>query len=210
MATIAITQINLRPVQEFTGDRMKQAQRMNADVRTGIAQSIHQVRTLTHRTVLASLGLGGLAYDGARRRATDSWEFLDRAEQRGEEIEHNVVTSVSGRVHQLETQASAELRKLHIPVPSAPAVPTVPGKQVINKPLDWTVRRISLRRQENGLSQWPIDGYDALSAQQIVGMTKSLSADSLGKVRAYEASNKARVTVLRTVDMELQKQLAVA
>ena len=163
MTVVTITQINLRPVQEFTGDRMKQAQRVNSSVRTGFAQSIEQVRSVAYRTVLASVGLGGLAFDGARRKAVDGWELLDKAEERGEEIEQMVMTGVSDQVHRLETQAGNELRKLRVQLPSVPAVPSipaVPGSQIISdqldKPLDWTVRRFTIQRQANGAVHAPL------------------------------------------------------
>lgn len=217
MTVVTITQINLRPVQEFTGDRMKQAQRVNSSVRTGFAQSIEQVRSVAYRTVLASVGLGGLAFDGARRKAVDGWELLDKAEERGEEIEQMVMTGVSDQVHRLETQAGNELRKLRVQLPSVPAVPSipaVPGSQIISdqldKPLDWTVRRFTIQRQANGAVHAPLTDYDELTAQQVIDLLGQMDASGLEKARAYEAKGKARVTVLRAIDTELAKKLSVA
>ena len=213
MTEAKITQINLRPVQEFTGDRMKQAQRMNSDLRTGVEQRVHQVRELTHSTLLASIGLGGLAYDNAWRRIADSWEFLDKAELRGEEIEQNMTTRLSDRVHRLEEQAGNELRKFQVKLPSIPdipAVPNVPGRQIVGKRLDWNVRRFSIRAQKNGAEQAPLSGYDKLSVHEIIDTVGHMDADKLEKMRVYEANGKARVTVLRTIDSQLEKKLAVA
>lgn len=213
MAEVKITQINLRPVQEFTGDRMKQAQRMNSDLRTGVAQRVHQVRGLTHSTLLAGIGLGGLAYDNAWRRITDSWEFLDKAELRGEEIEQNMTTRLSDHVHRLQEQAGSELRRLRVQlpsVPSTPPVPNLPGRQVVGRQFNWTVRRFSIPGQKNGSAHLPITGYDEISVQEIIDMVGQLDADKLERMRAYEANGKARITVLRTIDAQLEKKLAVA
>jgi len=212
MAEVKITQINLRPVQEFTGDRVKQAQRMNSDLRTGIGQRIHRVRELTHSTLLAGMGLGGLAYDSAWRRIADSWEFLDKAELRGEEIEQNMASRLNDGVHRLEVQAGNELRKFRVQLPNIPDVPAVsnvPGRQVVRKRLDWTVNRFNIRARKNGVDQIPLSNYDELSAHDIIDMVRQMDADTLESLRAYEANGKARVTVLRAIDSQLEKKLAV-
>jgi hypothetical protein len=46
----------------------------------------------------------------------------------------------------------------------------------------------------------PIPDYDALSASQVASRLAGLSADELAAVRAYEAANRARKTVLAAVD----------
>lgn len=201
MAENKISQINLRPVQEFTGDRMMQAQRCNRTVRNGIAYGVQQMRTVTHRTFLAAIGLSGLAYDGVRRRLEDSREYLEKAEQRGEEIESEMSARLNERVHQLENQAGDELRKLNLPA--------VPGRQSVSKPLDWTVRRFSSRPHGNGAEHEPLSGYDELTAQAIIDMVDELDANAVQAVRVYEAEHKGRVTVLRALDTALKARLAV-
>lgn len=49
----------------------------------------------------------------------------------------------------------------------------------------------------------PIEGYDALSAKEVVAKLDGLDAATLQAVRAYEAAHKNRVTVLREIDAKL-------
>ncbi len=46
----------------------------------------------------------------------------------------------------------------------------------------------------------PFDGYDSLTAQQVVKLLGSLPMAELGLVREYEVANRARQTVLTRID----------
>ncbi len=46
----------------------------------------------------------------------------------------------------------------------------------------------------------PFDGYQSLAAAQVVQLLGRLSADELAEVRAYEAANRARRTILAKLD----------
>ncbi len=46
----------------------------------------------------------------------------------------------------------------------------------------------------------PFDGYDSLTAQQVVKLLGSLPMAELGLVREYEVANRARRTVLTRID----------
>jgi hypothetical protein len=49
----------------------------------------------------------------------------------------------------------------------------------------------------------PIEGYDALAASQIVARLSGLDEDGLVRVQQYEASHRARRTVLHRIDQLL-------
>jgi len=59
-----------------------------------------------------------------------------------------------------------------------------------------------LRPQHNGAEavKLAIPDYDSLSASQVVPRLESLSAGELDAVRAYEASNRGRKTILNKID----------
>lgn len=46
----------------------------------------------------------------------------------------------------------------------------------------------------------PIEGYDELSAQEIVAKLADLDPESIESIRAYEAANKNRVTIIREIE----------
>jgi hypothetical protein len=72
------------------------------------------------------------------------------------------------------------------PPPAASPKPPAPKRPVPKRSLDVT--------------RLPIPDYDALSASQVTSRLAGLSADELEAVRAYEAANRARKTVLAAVD----------
>jgi UDP-glucose 4-epimerase len=52
----------------------------------------------------------------------------------------------------------------------------------------------------------PLSGYDALSAEELVGLIASLEAPALRRLREYEASNRARAAVLDALDRALSRK----
>jgi|GEM_PF-4560243 len=199
--------INLRPVQEYTGDRIKQVERFNRDVRNAIDQSVHQTREIAHRALTTGLGMGGLAVIKVRETVGGGRELFEKAEHRGEDMEHALISRVNDRVQHLETQAGEELRRLRTRMGGVPA-PTV-----VNEQVDWAVTRMRTLagRKNGGKSQaLPLPSYDDLTAKQVINMLDGLDANDLTKLRQYEAEGKARVTVLRAIDEKLKTKLAVA
>jgi hypothetical protein len=53
-------------------------------------------------------------------------------------------------------------------------------------------------------AQFPIDGYDELTVEEISGRLGGLSADDLREVRDYEERNKNRETVLEQLDRKIR------
>jgi hypothetical protein len=60
------------------------------------------------------------------------------------------------------------------------------------------------RRWAPAAGQLPIPSYDSLSASQVVQRLAGLSREEVAAVRAYEASNRARATVLAKADQLLK------
>jgi hypothetical protein len=53
-------------------------------------------------------------------------------------------------------------------------------------------------------AQFPIEGYDELTVEEISGRLGGLSADDLREVRDYEERNKNRETVLEQLDRKIR------
>ena len=207
MAETKTIRINLRPVQEYAGDRIKRVKRLNSDLRKGIGHSVHQSREVTGRALTTGLGMGGLALVKAREAVGGGREFLEKAEHRGEDIEQALISRVNERIQRLETQAGEELRRLQ------ERMGGVPTPAVFNGQIDQAVARVRAlaeRKKEDNGQTLPIPSYDDLTAKEIIDMLDSLTVDELEAFRQYEAKGKARVTVLRAIDEKLKKQLAVA
>jgi BMFP domain-containing protein YqiC len=72
------------------------------------------MRKLSRKATLASVGLAGMAYDTAKGLVTDSTNFVDKAEQRGEQVQKDL----TNRVHAFEKQTRREVKKLRRQVES--------------------------------------------------------------------------------------------
>jgi hypothetical protein len=59
-------------------------------------------------------------------------------------------------------------------------------------------------RQTEEPDSFPIDGYDDLTAAQLLERVKGLEPDELRRVRAYELRNANRKTVLSALDQRLK------
>ncbi len=55
----------------------------------------------------------------------------------------------------------------------------------------------------------PLPDYDKLNAKTVMSQLKQLDAEQLQAVRAYESAHAARVTVMREIDQQLKRDLAV-
>ncbi len=53
---------------------------------------------------------------------------------------------------------------------------------------------------QRATSEVPIEGYDEMSVDDITARLDGLSGEELGRVRAYEASNKSRSSLLAQID----------
>ena len=53
---------------------------------------------------------------------------------------------------------------------------------------------------QRAASEVPIEGYDELNVEEIVGRLEGLSEEEVGRVREYERGNKNRATLLEQID----------
>ena len=66
-----------------------------------------------------------------------------------------------------------------------------------------TPTEASPERQEEGVEE-PLEGYDSLNIEQITERLDGLSTQELRQLRAYEAENKSRSTLLRRLDERIE------
>ena len=67
-----------------------------------------------------------------------------------------------------------------------------------------TATEAPAERQEAGVEQLPIENYDTLTVQQVSERLDDLSAEEIRQLRAYEAENKSRTTLLRRLDERIE------
>src|SRR5215203_4443379 len=66
-----------------------------------------------------------------------------------------------------------------------------------------TTTEASPERQEEG-AEVPLEGYDSLNIEQITQRLDELSTQEIRQLRAYEAENKSRSTLLRRLDERIE------
>lgn len=184
--------IDLRNVQEQVEDGVKRAQ------------------TVGRKVVLAYAGMWGLAYDKVQELWAESNKLLEKAEKRGEELEaewmqqfnkvqekpevKRVVDYVEDQVDTVSKNAKsvvAEVEKF-----LAQFQPAASNAQA-------AVKDVAIEVQA-AVAEAVVEGYDEMSAKDVIAMLPSFSKEMLAKVRDYEVANKNRVTVLREIDALLE------
>ncbi len=134
-------------------------------------------------------------------------EFAQRRRSVGEQIEHvrsfgetatvdggpEVLRFLSTGINTLREKAEAALGALGVSTsesPSSRATAAAPGPSARTAPAGVPVSRPDLA----------IPGYDDLSASQVVDHLDGLSQADLEAIRAYEASSRARNTILGKIE----------
>ncbi len=74
-------------------------------------------------------------------------------------------------------------------------------RRAVSAPADRVIREV--KRVTGGGDEFPIDGYDELTAAQIVSQVGGLDPVDLRRVRDYERRNANRKTVLAALDSKL-------
>lgn len=187
MADKVTMNIDLRNVQEQVEDGVKQAQ------------------TFGRKTVLAYAGLWGLAYDKGREFWAEGAKLMDKAEKRGEELEHEwldqfnkvqknpEVKKVVGYVEEQYDSVSKNAKSVVTEVEKFLAQFNPAGEKV-----ETMVKDVIIEVKEA-----VVEGYDEMPAKDVIAMLPSMPNELLVRVREYEVSNKGRVTVLREIDAML-------
>lgn len=184
MADKVAMNIDLRNVQEQVEDGVKQAQ------------------TFGRKAVLAYAGLWGMAYDKSKEMWTEGAKLMDKAEKRGEELEHDWLDQFN------KVQKNPEVKKVVDYVEDQYDTVSKNAKSVVSEvekflgqfnpvgeKAETIVQDVAIKVQEA-----IIEGYDEMPAKDVIAMLPSMPKDLLVRVREYEADNKGRVTVLREID----------
>lgn len=192
---------------------MSEKMTMSIDLRNlqeRIEDNVKQMRTLSRKAILAYAGMWGLAYDKAQELLNDGVKLLEKAEKRGEDIEaewrerlskvqekpevKRVVDYVEDQVDSVSQNAKsivAEVEKF-----LAHFQPAAGNVQEAVKDVTIEVKA--------AVTETVVEGYEEMPAKDVIAMLPSLSKETLMKLRAYEAANKNRVTVLREIDALLE------
>ena len=208
-----ISHFSLRPLQEFVGDRVKQVEHFNETVQESISRSIAGTGHLGQRIVRTGIGFGALAFDQASASLHASRNLLQKAEKKGEGLEHTLTTQMGDRVNQLEEQAGAELRRLNAQLKDNPAVA---GGKRLNQQLDVMFSAIMPGPEaENSVivtptTVTPLVDYDELNVSQVKSRSATMTIGELEALRRYEGEHKARVTVLEAIDSQIKAKLVIA
>lgn len=192
---------------------MSEKMTMSIDLRNlqeRIEDNVKQMRTLSRKAILAYAGMWGLAYDKAQELLNDGVKLLEKAEKRGEDIEaewrerlskvqekpevKRVVDYVEDQIDSVSQNAKsivAEVEKF-----LAHFQPAAGNVQEAVKDVTIEVKA--------AVTEAVVEGYEEMPAKDVIAMLPSLSKETLMKLRAYEAANKNRVTVLREIDALLE------
>lgn len=231
------TTLNLGNVQETMEDTIKNARRIG------------------RKSMMAYLGLVGMAYDFATK---DGVKLIAKAEKRGEVIEkemtqrvnklqkqtmHEVeslrsnveqrVDSVKGDVNEvveklqkgfktilsapdakeamqeieiaavtIAESATAEVEKV------AKATKSAIKKSAVKKSVTKSVQQVEKATEAVIAAieklDLPIEEYDKLTWNQVVGKIETMDSESLIKVREYELANRKRPSILKAIDAKLE------
>ncbi len=191
--------------------------------------NVENVRDIAHKAILAYAGLWGMAYDSAKYGLENSQELLEKAEKRGEEMEQEF----SKWYDRYLEQASGEFSKLlerygenfegvkEVITENTKGVKDVvtgntkgvtdkvlsavrPGSN--GKDVQGTVIEVAEAVAETveNVVKAPFDGYDSLTAKELIAKFDGMDDKALEMIRDYEAATKNRITVLREIDERLQ------
>jgi hypothetical protein len=168
-----------------------------------------------HRAALTYFGALGLVYDGAKQVLGERGNFLERAEKRGEELEADLnqvleqLKSESGKARGVTEDTATSIGTI---VENGKAIEQEIGKMLsrLNVPgfraqeeLDEIVVEGESEAAATESMVLPVEGYDDLSAREVMDLVGEGDAESLEAIRTYEAATKNRVTVLRAIDERL-------
>lgn len=188
MADKVTMNIDLRNVQEQVEDGVKQAQ------------------TFGRKAVLAYAGLWGMAYDKSKEMWTEGAKLMDKAEKRGEELEHDWLDQFN------KVQKNPEVKKVVDYVEDQYDTVSKNAKSVVSEVEKFLGQfNPAAERAETmvkdvviEVKEAVIEGYDEMPAKDVIAMLPTMPKELLIKVREYEVNNKGRVTVMREIDAMLE------
>ena len=185
---------------------MSEKTMMNVDLRNvqeTMEDSARSAQDFGRKTVLATIGFWGLAYD----KAMDMWKFgnelVDKAEKRGEELEHEWSQEIN------KLQKNPEVKKVVDYVEDQVDGVSKNAKSVVTEvekflaqftptKVEEAAKDVVIKVESAIAEIFP--GYDELPAKEITLKLPTFSREQLTDLRVYEVANKNRVTVLREID----------
>lgn len=188
MADKVTMNIDLRNVQEQVEDGVKQAQ------------------TFGRKAVLAYAGLWGMAYDKSKEVWAEGAKLMDKAEKRGEELEHDWLDQFN------KVQKNPDVKKVVGYVEDQYDTVSKNAKSVVTEvekflgQFNPAAERVETMVKDViiEVKEAVVEGYDEMPAKDVIAMLPTMPKDLLVKVREYEANNKGRVTVMREIDAMLE------
>ncbi|HRW49849.1 MAG: hypothetical protein M9936_18725 [Caldilinea sp.] len=188
MADKVTMNIDLRNVQEQVEDGVKQAQ------------------TFGRKAVLAYAGLWGMAYDKSKEMWAEGAKLVDKAEKRGEELEHDWLDQFN------KVQKNPDVKKVVDYVEDQYDTVSKNAKSVVTEvekflgQFNPAAERVETMVKDViiEVKEAVIEGYDEMPAKDVIAMLPTMPKELLVKVREYEVNNKGRVTVMREIDAMLE------
>lgn len=134
-------------------------------------------------------------------------ERVREAEAKGQEVLQERFARQLAQLRSLESELRGRAEKIAADV-RPQVVDRVPALAPVLDRVEELVKTVDGRLQgwlagAAAHAAAPIAGYDDLSAKAVVAQLADLDAATLQAVRAYEAANKNRVTVIREIDAKL-------
>ena len=192
---------------------MTDSMQVNVDLRhvqEKVEDSVKGAQDMSRKVVLASIGFWGLAYDWTQDLWKASNELVDKAEKRGEEIEHEWNQQFN------KLQEKPEVKKVVDYVEDQVDGVSKNAKSVVAEvekflaqfqpKAEEIAKEVAVKVEEVVEAVFP--GYDELSAKDVVAQLGAMPKEKLIEVREYEIKNKNRVTVLREIDALLVTPVA--
>lgn len=192
---------------------MSEKAAMNVDLREmqeKVEDSVKGAQDLGRKTVLATVGMWGLAYDKAYELWGAGMELVDKAEKRGEELEHEFNKQFGKQMNKIQEQP--EVKRVVGAVEESVDVVSKNAKTVVAEvekflgqfqPKVEEAAKAVVIEVENMMDK-VLPGYDEMAAKDIVAKLPGMAKESLIEIREYEVKGKNRVTVLREIDVLLE------
>jgi len=211
-----VRNIDLRNTQEMMEDGMKRVQK------TG------------RKVALAYVGLLGMAYDEARAIVEKGREMVGEAENRGAKMEaaslrqvknarHSVekqVKNAENRMEKVQKRFAKQLRRSEsqaenevdaqvervlerLGIPSRDRIVKLSAEiEALSRKIDQEVVQAGLVKAVE--MELPLDGYESMTAREIVALLDGMNADQLVEIKAYEMAHDNRVTIIREIDRRME------
>ncbi len=182
--------------------------------------AFNQIQDVSRKSMLASLGIGRMIYDGAMNAVDRSKCLFNEAVERGQDVEQTAMNNfkeVSGQVeenaNQMQTRISRNFRRSRNEIDSQIEaalnrldVPSRSSIVELNTKLDALDKKLNqmMTAQTEPVIEQPMPRYDKLTAKEIVSKLAPLTIEELVAIKQYEMAQDNRVTVLREVDRRLE------